>query len=558
MNGNSSKLSDSDLRAALESINERLERVEKQLGIEVVAPAPEEPVPPVLEEPQPVSRSKAPEPESLEFEVGQTWFALIGIVALAIGMAFLLSLPFASLPPWAPSLFGYFVTILIFYVARISRHSFEVISKYLRGAGMLLLFFSGVRLSYFGATPVLLSASAVSLAIFAATIATNVVLAWRRNSKILWVLAVITGCGAALAAGSTWFMAFMLTALVIGSAYAQIRKDWRQLAPAVFTLVTISYFVWAIGNPLAGNALGIVKDSYGFVFLIPLWMTLFSYAVMNRPDRETEDGTVQVSGLLICGFGFLVYFIHNFLGYDNRLVISQVVMAILLLAIALVYWRREKSSFSTFVFAMTGYMALSMALLKGFDSPEVFVALSVQSLVVIATAIYFSSKFIIVANWLIFIGIILGYIAMSGVGSGMSVGFGIVALISARILNWQKQRLTLETEFMRNAYLTIAFIVLPYSLYYLAPDKFVAVAWLGLSLFYYGLFLFFGNRKYRWMGHMTLLLTAMYVIVIGTARLDSHYRIITFLALGSIMVIVSLIFSLIRARQAKTKKGEDS
>ena len=80
----------------------------------------------------------------------------------------------------------------------------------------------------------------------------------------------------------------------------------------------------------------------------------------------------------------------------------------------------------------------------------------------------------------------------------------------------------------------------------------------GLSLFYYGLFLFFGNRKYRWMGHMTLLLTAMYVVLVGTAKLESHYRIITFLALGSIMVIVSLIFSFIRRKQVSSPKQEDS
>ena len=207
---------------------------------------------------------------------------------------------------------------------------------------------------------------------------------------------------------------------------------------------------------------------------------------------------------------------------------------------------------------MTGYMALSIALIKAFDSPEVFVALSVQSLVVIATAIYFCSKFIILANSMIFIGIILGYIALSEGEQGMSIGFGIVALISARILNWQKKRLTLETEFMRNTYLTVAFVVLPFALYYLSPEKFIAVAWLGLSLFYYGLFLFFGNRKYRWMGHLTLLLTALYVVVVGTARLESHYRIITFFALGSIMVIVSVVFSLIRRKQAAGKQPEDS
>jgi len=265
-----------------------------------------------------------------------------------------------------------------------------------------------------------------------------------------------------------------------------------------------------------------------------------------------------MGGLLMCGLGYGVFFLHHLLGFESQLIVAQLVIAVLLLGIAYVFWTREKSSFSTFLYAMTGYMALSIALIKWFDSPEVFVALSLQSLIVIATAIYFSSKFIILANCLIFIGIIFGYIAVSEVEQGMSIGFGIVALVSARILNWQKERLTLKTEFMRNSYLAIAFTILPYALFYLAPDKFVAVAWVALSLFYYGLFLFFGNRKYRWMGHSTLLLTALYAVLIGTAKLESHYRIITFLVLGSIMIIVSLIFSYIRGKQATKDKPEES
>jgi hypothetical protein len=525
---NTTEQSESDLRAAVLELAQRMDRVEKRLGL-----VTEETI--VPEEAPEFEQSVAAPPEkeeSLEFEVGQTWFALIGIVALAIGAAFLLSLPFADLPSWLPSVAGYVVSAIVLYLAKVSRRSFEVISKYLRGAGMLLLFFATLRLYYFGEVTAVSTGSLLGRALLLATVAINLTLAWRRGSTFLFVLAVLTGCVAALAVGTAWFVA----ATLIG-----------------FPACVLTYAVWAIGYPVFGHPVGVVGTDFPVVYVIPLWMSLFSYAVMRRPDLEAEDTPVQISGVLMCGLGLTVFLLHHLLGFDTRIVSSQLVMAVLLLGISLAYWIREKSKFSTFIYAMTGYMALSVALVSAFDSPEVFVALSLQSLVVIATAVYFCSPFIIVANSLIFIGIILGYMAVSEVEQGMSIGFGIVALVSARILNWQKKRLALQTELMRNTYLVIAFLVFPYALYYMVPEMFVAVAWTGLALFYYGLFLFFGNRKYRWMGHWMLLLTALYAIVIGTARLESHYRIITFLVLGSIMVIVSLVFSIIRSKRRKTR-----
>ena len=45
--------------------------------------------------------------EELEFVVGQNWFALVGIVVLATGVAFTLSLPYPDLPAAVPSLAGF-------------------------------------------------------------------------------------------------------------------------------------------------------------------------------------------------------------------------------------------------------------------------------------------------------------------------------------------------------------------------------------------------------------------------------------------------------------------
>jgi hypothetical protein len=117
--------------------------------------------------------------------------------------------------------------------------------------------------------------------------------------------------------------------------------------------------------------------------------------------------------------------------------------------------------------------------------------------------------------------------------TGVSVGFGLVALVSARLLNWQQNRLELKTEFMRNAYLLSAFIVFPYALYHLAAPRLVALTWVALAVGYYALNRIVRNQKYRWMGHATLALTALFLVVAGPAHLEATWRIASFLALGS-------------------------
>ena len=63
-----------------------------------------------LNEPARAAAPSQPTPakpdEDLEFRIGQEWFAKGGIAALGVGVAFTLCLPYAALPPAAPSLVG--------------------------------------------------------------------------------------------------------------------------------------------------------------------------------------------------------------------------------------------------------------------------------------------------------------------------------------------------------------------------------------------------------------------------------------------------------------------
>lgn len=195
----------------------------------------------------------------------------------------------------------------------------------------------------------------------------------------------------------------------------------------------------------------------------------------------------------------------------------------------------------------------------GRNSPAVagpFLWLSLQSLVVVATALWFRSRFIVVANFFIFLAIVLGYMVLNDGGErGVCFGFGFVALVTARVLNWKKERLELKTGFMRNAYLASAFVVIPYALYHVVPHAYVGVSWVGVALFYYAMNVIVRNPRYRWMGHLTLLGTVLYLLIIGITQLTAAYRILSFLLLGGVLLAISLLFTQLRRRSRRAESA---
>ena len=108
----------------------------------------------------------------------------------------------------------------------------------------------------------------------------------------------------------------------------------------------------------------------------------------------------------------------------------------------------------------------------------------------------------------------------------------------------------LRTELMRNAYLIVAFLIVPYALYFLVPGGYISLSWIAVTLVYYGLSLLLHNKKYRWMALGTLLLTISYLLIIGITKLEPVYRIITFLVLGMVLIGISLHYTRMRAKGA--------
>jgi len=422
---------------------------------------------------------------------------------------------------------------------------------------MALGFFATLRLSYFGSPSLLVPGSATAAVSLALVVAINLAIGWRRKSVLLTGLGMFSGYAAALAVGTPWFVFTMITAMCLVAAWALRQRDWPWLVVFATPCGWLTYLLWALGDPLTGHHVEVASGPIAGLCLLLAWMVMHALAMSYRSQRTTEGPVAQASSVLNSG-GYLIFLLHSLIKYREAFFVAHVAASLVLLGIAVLFWVRERSRFATFIYAMTGYAALNMALIKATEVPDLFAWLSAQSLLVMTTAIWFRSRFIIVANFLIYLAVVICYMVLVKQEHGLSLLLGVVALTSARILKWQKDRLELKTELMRNAYLTSAFIVLPYTFYHIVPQAWVALSWVGIALFYYLMNLLTGARKYRWMGHNTLLLSVAYIFIMSIGKLDGTQRIISFLVLGTVLLAVSLLFTLIRARQHRGGVHADS
>jgi len=533
------------LTALIAQLERRISLIEDRLS-----PSGSSAETPIAEDASPVRVSSAEAEDELEYQVGQNWFAKTGIVVLAFGMGFLLTLPIQGIPSYFPPLIGGVCALGLYALERAWRESYPLLAKYIFGAGMALMYFAALRLCFFSPSPVLSASSVPGTAIlFAASILASV-LALRRRSTSLFALALTCVVLSILVTGSTWIpvIAFPLAGAFLSTVRTQFKSSGLHILGMAVLFVGI--LLEGVNNPLLGRTLQLTAS--------PLWIsslvipTLLAVAIgtLTRRDHRPEEWMQGAESIAAIVLGYGTLSLCSLSAEPPVIVGIHLACSGLFLGLAIAFWIKERSTIATFFFAMAGYLALSIALARQFSAPAVFVWLALQSIVVVATAVWFRSRFIVVANFCIYLVIILSYLIAVQEEHGLTLGFGVVALVSARILNWKKHRLALKTESMRNAYLAIAFLAFPYALYHLVPHEYVSLSWIGIAGLYYALNGVIKVQKYRWMGHFTLMITVLYVVVIGIIQLDPVYRIVSFLALAVALLAVSMAFTRLRSRRS--------
>lgn len=483
--------------------------------------------------------------DSLEFKIGQFWLPRVGIVVLSLGIVFLLTFPYKNVTPILPSLFGYILVAGIFWLSYHWRESVSYISRYLKGGALILLYFSTMRLYFFSPNPFLTNLN-IELLLLLIIVTVNLYISIRSKSVYLTSVNIFLGYVTAVLSNQPYFIFSCLVLLSTASVYFKLKYQWQSLMIQSIILTYLIHLVWFINNPLMGNELQLVSNHEINLLFILIYAAIFAGGNLLRPKGLPEDDILIVNTILNCFGSFVLFSFVIFTTVKTNQSFYFVFASLIFLLISIVFWRREKSKYSTFFYCILCFTTLSVALIYGFPKPDFFIWLCWQSLLVAIAGIWFRSKIIISANILIFVLIFLAYLFYTNNIGLVSISFGLVALFSARIINWQTHRLEIKTELMRNLYLTAAFIAFPYTLYHSIPADYISLSWIGLALVYYLLSLTLNNKKYRWMALFTLLLSVLYIFIIGIYKFEPIYRIISFLVLGVVLLIISIIYTRIR------------
>jgi hypothetical protein len=236
MDFSSKNQNDPDLLNYLKNIDRRLKAVEEHLNLE---------------------KTDRSDQDTDEIEA-PFWFAKVGIVVLAIGIAFLLTFPYPNLPPALPSLFGYFLVGVVLSLSYFWKTTFSHISRYLLGGGMVLFYFTTLRLFKFSTHPALTDKS-LEIGLLMIVVLINLAIAYKRESEFLTGLNVTLACTTFLLSENAYLIFITLTLFAGFIVYLKLFKQWEKVFIYGIILTQLSHFIWFINNPILGNRLELVS-----------------------------------------------------------------------------------------------------------------------------------------------------------------------------------------------------------------------------------------------------------------------------------------------------------
>ena len=547
MDTSSNDVSGKEILRHLQAIESRISQIEDYLDLHPVHSEEE------AAEDEIIKKKKSDSDEELEFRIGQFWFAKLGIFAFLVGWLIANTLPFETMHPVIPVIIGLAAGLITIVSAISFKNKFPHLSGWVLGSGFAIVYIAVLRMHYFSPSPLI--SQIVPVIIIAYIVSIALIL-----SGINWKSQYITSFGltlgylSALLSDSSALIFITITLLAFESFYLKIKHSWNGLFNFTIVVSYLVHLMWFINNPLIGNQLELqLGEPINLAFIL-IYQIIFSLAFFN--DKKYDEYLpTAISILLTTSIGYGLFLLITILSAPASGPVYHLAASIIFIGFAILFFTKKSSRIATFYYAMTGYAALSVAIILQFNKPDFFIWLSWQSVIVVSTAVWFRSKFIVVANFVIFLLIFLTFLVLSGTTSGISLSFGIVALLSARILNWQKDRLELKTEQMRNAYLLTALLIIPYSLYHMMPSGYVAFSWIGVAILYYIFSLLLKNAKYRYMSLATFLLTVVYVFILGITSQEVVFKILSFLVLGAALVIISIGYARSRNKSAKAKES---
>jgi uncharacterized membrane protein len=330
---------DEDLRALrmqVAALTARVHQLEQRAGIEPtyqapaappVAAAPPPPLPPVVSTRQPgvpappsVSRAPAapppPERDNLEAKIGKVWINRIAIIAILCGVAFFIQYAFQNnwIGPGGRVAIGIFAGIaVLLWSERFRSQGYLAFSYSFKALGIGILYFS-----LWGAGPqgYSLVPNQVVFAAMIAVTAAAITLALTQNAEILAFYAILGGFATPILMSTKEnhevalfsYLALLDLALLIVVAF----KPWRRLMWACFLGTVILFSAWFLEwyTPSQRNVT---------VFFAALFFAIFAAIPLVTPlEKSRWHKGISTTLILLPMFNAAFFFLALFAMYGQE------------------------------------------------------------------------------------------------------------------------------------------------------------------------------------------------------------------------------------------------
>jgi hypothetical protein len=525
----------------MHSLEVRLSRLENALSI-----TDEESVfntkQPLNQSDEPVSNTLSEEEQGLESQIGRFGLAWLGNIVLLFGITFLTQYMISIGFRFFSFFLGYLAAAAIFSLESYLRKSNVHLSFIFSINAQILLFYMTVRLHFFSAAP-LIPMKSIAIVILLLLVFVQVYLSIRNSSQAFAALAVVFSLSTAVLGDATNLTLPIVVLTAAGCIYFYKRFKWEPLLILTIFLSYLTFMLWLFGNPLAGHQMEMINEHQsGVVYLLTLGAIFSAVSLFRQKESVSDD--FLISAIVINGILFtiaLLLMVLRFFSSDYVTLFTFITLFSLVFSIIL--HSKSDWNFASAFYALYGFMVMSIALYGIFGLPRVYFLLSIQSLLVVSMALWFRNKLIVVMNSLLFLTILVIYLLSGKNVSGVNFSFAIIALISARIINWKSSRLYIKTDMIRNLYMMEGFVMMLLALEHAVPRQLVTLSWTMAALLYFIISLLLKNIKYRYMALGTMICSAFYLFIVDLARIEIIYRVLALLFLAAISIGISIYYT---------------
>lgn len=488
---------------------------------------------------------------NLESTFGHIGLGLLGNLVLAFCIVYCVQLLLAGGSVLPAYIIGFASAAVVFFVSMRLKENYPDLASMFNYTGHFFLFFFILKLGYFTGQP-LLRPELVSVLLLVLMVI-QFYLAFKNKSRFFAFFIFLMAFVGALISENTLIILFSVSIISVLSVWLFSKISWWKLCLWITALSYLVFFLWQTGNPFLGNPVSISNANQWAYLVLVLMGIVYSFPTLKKKDDSFPESFV-IKEIIINGFGFsliLVLAVMNVFEKNYSLLMGIIFVFAFLFSVFLK--TRTGRLIPASLYALYSFLCLSVAAYGLYGFPEVYFLLSLQSLVVISVALWFRSKFIVFMNMILFIVLILAYFIGDTRYSIVDFSFPVVALVSARILNWKKDRLEIKTEMLRNTYLFIAFFLVIYALSVTVSSGFLTISLTLAAIVYFIVSLLLKKIKYRWMALFTLLVAIGHLLFYDLKSIDLIYRILATMLVAAVSIGISFYYS----RKRKSGQSEN-